>query len=417
MAESVRFRGLGARIDIRRDVVALSLARLGDAIGNSLLFVVLPLYVARMPAPWFPASEAIRVGILISAYGVFSAFGEPLSGTLMDRLGHSKLMVQLGLAIMAVSLLAYIPVNRYAWLLALRCIQGVGLAITVPAVLALMAMFTRTETRGRAMGFYSAMRMLGIALGPLVGGFVQVRFGFSATFIVGAGCVAMTILLVQIWVREPPRREEQQTTGKRTSGLGFFDRRIWSNEVVGSGVAMLSMASAFTLIATLEKQFNQKLGIDAFLFGIAFSSSTFSRLLLQIPLGWLSDRRGRKPLIIAGLLLLAPTTVLQGWVTEVWQLVALRIAFGVASAAVAAPAFALAADASRAGGQGRQMSITTLGFSVGMAVGPLLGGFLVGYFFALPFIVAGAVCVFGAWVVYQFTPETVRRGHADASRR
>jgi hypothetical protein len=53
-------------------VIALSLARLGDAIGNSLLFVVISLYVARMPAPWFPSSETVRVGILISAYGVFS---------------------------------------------------------------------------------------------------------------------------------------------------------------------------------------------------------------------------------------------------------------------------------------------------------------------------------------------------------
>ncbi|MGH8295693.1 MAG: MFS transporter [Steroidobacteraceae bacterium] len=251
-------RGLSARLDIKRDVVALSLARLGDAIGNSLLFVVIPLYVARMPAPWFPFSETIRVGILISAYGVFSAIGEPLSGALIDRAGRSKLMIQLGLAVMAGSLLAYIPVHRHGWLLALRCVQGIGLAITVPAALALMAAITRTETRGRAMGFYSAMRMLGIAIGPLVGGFVQVRFGFSATFIVGAACVALTILLVEVWVSEPHRREAQEPRAP-TGGPGFFDRRIWSSGVVGSGVAMLSMASAFTLIATLEKQFNQML--------------------------------------------------------------------------------------------------------------------------------------------------------------
>lgn len=353
----------------------------------------------------------------INAYGIFSALGEPLSGSLIDRVGHSKLMVQLGLALMAASLLGYIPVTRYAWLLVLRCVQGIGLAITVPAVLALMAMLTRTETRGRAMGFYSAMRMLGIALGPLVGGFVQVRFGFSTTFIVGAGCVAVTILLVEIWVTQPRRSEARQPEATdRASGPGFFDRRIWSQGVVGAGVAMLSMASAFTLIATLEKQFNQILKIDAFLFAIAFSSSTFSRLVFQLPLGWLSDRRGRKPLIIAGLVLLAPTTALQGWVTELWQLVALRILFGIASAAVAAPAFALAADASRAGGRGRQMSIATLGFSLGLAVGPLLAGFLVVYFFALPFLVAAGLCIASAWVVYRFTPETVRHGETQGDR-
>lgn len=408
--------GLSAKFDIKRDVVALSLARLGDAVGNSLLFVVIPLYVTRMPAPWFPLSETARVGILISVYGLFSAFAEPFSGSLIDRLGHSKRMVQLGLAVMAGTLLAYIPADRYAWLLILRCVQGIGLAITVPAALALMAQFTRARTRGRAMGFYSAMRMLGIALGPLVGGFVQVRFGFTATFLVGAGAMATTILFVQLWVRQPSRREtrEPDDGGEKP---GFFDRRIWSQGIIGSGVAMLAMASAFTMMATLEKQFDQMLKIDAFLFAIAFSSSTFSRLFCQVPLGWLSDRWGRKPLIISGLLLLAPTTALQGWVTELWQLIALRIAFGVGSAAVAAPAFALAADVSNAAGRGRQMSVTTLGFSLGMAVGPLLAGFLVGESFALPFLLAGALCGAAAWVVYRFTPETVRHGRTAGAAR
>ncbi len=375
-----------------------------------MLFVVIPLYVARVPFPWFPFSETIRVGLLLSAYGIVSACGEPLAGSLIDRTGRRKLLVQLGLAIMAGSLLAYIAAGRYVWLLALRCVQGVGFAITVPATLALMAVMTHTETRGQAMGVYSAMRMLGLAIGPLIGGFLQVRFGFSVTFIVGAGCVALAVLFVQLWVSEPAagaaasRRSELQHSGEP----GFFDRRIWSAGVVGSGVAMLAMASAFTLVATLEKQFDRMLGIDAFLFAIAFSSSTFSRLILQVPLGWLSDRAGRRPLIIAGLLLLAPATALQGWVTALWQLVGLRILLGIASASVAAPAFALAADAARSGGQGKQMSITTLGFSVGMAIGPLLAGFLVLDFFALPFLVGAALCLAAAWIVYRFTPETVR---------
>lgn len=60
------------------------------------------------------------------------------------------------------------------------------------------------------------------------------------------------------------------------------------------------------------------------------------------------------------------------------------------------------------------MSITTLGFSVGLAVGPLIAGFLVVYFLALPFLVAAASCVAGAWVVYRFTPETVRRNRTGS---
>jgi MFS family permease len=413
-------QGLVEKIGVNRVVFALSMARLGDAIGNSLLFVVIPLYVARMPAAWFPASETIRVGVLISLFGFLSAVGEPLIGSLIDRIGHRKLMIQLGLLIMTGSLLGYIPVNRYVWLLVLRGVQAIGFSITVPATLALMAVVTHIETRGRAMGFYTTLRMLGMALGPLIGGYTQVHLGFAATFYVGAGCVVLAIVSVQVWVSErdgSTQSGEKTTEGeakadskaKGTDEPGFFDKRIWSAGVVGSAVATLTMASAFTIMATLEKQFDTKLHINAFLFSVAFSSLMVSRLLFQIPFGWLSDRWGRKPIIIGGLLLLAPSTALLGWATALWHLIALRILQGMASAGVAAPAFALAADSAREGGQGRQLSITTMGFSVGLGVGPLLAGYLVLYFFQLPFIVGGVLCVLGAWVILRFTPETVGR--------
>jgi MFS family permease len=63
---------------------------------------------------------------------------------------------------------------------------------------------------------------------------------------------------------------------------------------------------------------------------------------------------------------------------------------------------------SRAGGEGRQMSIITMGFGLGIAVGPLMAGVLAVFFFQLPFWVAGVMSLIGAWVVYRYVPETVK---------
>jgi len=63
-------------LGLNRTVGALSVARLADALGNSLLFLVIPLYVAKLPAPWFPWSDEMRAGFLISLVGCFcSAHG------------------------------------------------------------------------------------------------------------------------------------------------------------------------------------------------------------------------------------------------------------------------------------------------------------------------------------------------------
>jgi hypothetical protein len=55
------------------------------------------------------------------------------------------------------------------------------------------------------------------------------------------------------------------------------------------------------------------------------------------------------------------------------------------------------------------MSITTIGFGLGVAVGPLLAGALSALRFGLPFWVAGAMLAAGAWVVARIAPETAGR--------
>jgi MFS family permease len=281
--------------------------------------------------------------------------------------------------------------------------QGIGVAMTVPASMAIMATTTEKSTRGGAMGVYSTMRMLGFALGPLLGGFLHVQFGFQSAFYAGFGFVILAAILVQLLVDEQP---VPQQAGPAPP-FRVIDREIWTASIISLGLATFFMASGYSMMSALENEFNQRLEQTALGFGIAFSAMTFSRLIVQVPLGRLSDVIGRKRLIISGLILMAPATAMLGMVGTTLQLTGLRAVQGVVSAAIAAPAFALAGDLSQAGGEGRQMSVLTTGFFLGIALGPLFAGFLAVYLFELPFILGGAFTLVGAWVVYQFVPETV----------
>jgi len=159
---------------------------------------------------------------------------------------------------------------------------------------------------------------------------------------------------------------------------------------------------------TLETQFNTRLNVTATAFSIAFSALLISRLIVQIPLGRWSDSMGRKPLIVAGLLLLVPSTALLGLVTNLIELIILRLVQGIGSAAVAAPAFALAGDTAAPGSEGRQMSFVTMGFLLGSAVGPLLAGILAVWSFQLPFFVGGGLALLGAVVAWRMVVDSVQ---------
>jgi MFS family permease len=391
------------RYGLNRTIIALSIARFGDAVGNSILFIILPLYTAQLKAPFFPFPESVRVGILIFMFGIVNFLLQPLTGALSDRIGRRKPLIEVGLLVMCAATLSYVFAHRFIDLLLIRCLQGAGLALTVPPSLALITATTKRGTRGSAMGIFTTMRMLGLTVGPLLGGFLLDNYGFDTAFYAGSGCIACGAVLVQVLIREKPSPGGKGASG----GFNVLDLRLLNPSIIAAGVVILAMASAFAMLTTLEKQFNSRLHQTTLAFGIALSAPMISRLLLQFPLGRLSDRYGRKPFILGGLILMSPATVLIGWVQTTFQLFLLRALQGVGSASIAAPVFALAGDLATEGGEGRQMSIVAMGFSLGIALGPLLAGVLNLYSIWLPFLAGGVLLVSGLLCAAIFMKETV----------
>lgn len=388
--------------------MALSLARMADAMGNSILFILIPLYIAKLPAQYIHFPKPILVGILLSLYGIVAAFMQPLMGAVSDKLNKRKSLIMIGLAVIGTSTLFFIFADNFMHLLILRTLQGAGVAITIPPSLSLMTAITEKHSRGGSMGVFSTFRIIGFAIGPVVGGYLQVHYGFNAGFYTGAALIFLSILLVQLWVNEV----QVEQTVDSASRLKVFDFSLYGNGILTAALATFTMACSFSMVTTLENEFNARLEMTAIGFSIAFSMLMVGRLISQVPLGHYSDKYGRKPFILVGLIMMAITTVLMGYVQSMSQLVIVRLIQGISAAGVAAPAFALAADLSKSGGEGRQMSVVTMGFGLGIAIGPLLAGLLTVFYFELPFIVIGLITLVGSWIVYEKMPETVKRDSA-----
>lgn len=400
---------------IARPVLALGFARMVDAVANSFLVVVLPLFIADLgdAADLMGLSPSAATGVILAVFGITNAFLQPLAGRISDRVGKRRIFVIGGLLGISALNALYLLADGTLALVLIRAGQGVTVAFTVTASVALVNELSTRTNRGGNMGSYNALRLVGFGSGPLVAGFVVEGgpyrvagldlSGFDAAFLVAVVAALLGSLLVALLVREPPQVEERDRTVSfpllAPEGSG---RRL--HTIFALGIVTFIMAVCIALLAPIEPEVNARLNQDARWFGIQFGAFILSVAGVQPIVGRLSDRHGRRGFILWGLVLLVPTTLAQGLVTTPWQMLAARIAQGVSGAMVFSTALALAGDHVRQGQSGAQLSVLTMSFGLGLAGGQLTGGFLVPLGYLVPFafgagLAAAAVVVVVSEVV------------------
>ncbi|ELY61257.1 major facilitator superfamily protein [Natronolimnohabitans innermongolicus JCM 12255] len=326
-------------------------------------------------------------------------------------------IILIGLAGLAATNLTYVFADSYLSLVAIRSLQGLSVAFIVPTSIALVNELATSQDRGGNMGVYNTFRLVGFGAGPVAAGAVvnlgpyslpggPTISGFDAVFYVATAAALTSYALVTVLVSDP-----DATVANAAADLSIpvFDRRGPNllDPVFTLGVATLFLAAAIALFATIQPQVNDRLSQGSTWFGVQYAAFILAQVLLQTPVGRACDRYGRRPFIVVGMFLLIPTTLVQGFVTTSELMLAARLAQGIAGAMVFAPSLALAGDLAGEGESGSKLSVLTMAFGFGIAVGPLLSGALVGYGFATPFVFGTVLAALGTVLVYTQIEETL----------
>ena len=131
---------------------------------------------------------------------------------------------------------------------------------------------------------------------------------------------------------------------------------------------------------------------SSFILGIVFGVYSAARTLFMPPVGILSDRFGRRPFILSGLLLFTIVSPLYALAANVYQLMLVRFLQGIAAAMLVPVALAAIGDLSPRGREGFIMGSFTSAFFAGLGFGPLIGGFVSDrYSMAAAFYTMGAM--------------------------
>jgi len=355
----------------------------------------LPLFCTRAlgldeAAIGFIASASTIVGIVVSLpAGIFS-----------DIIGRRRVIL-IAAVVFATAPFLYLAVTVPWHLVLVRIYHGLATAILGPVAMAAVA-DTFDERRGEHMGWYSSATLVGRALAPIAGGYLIFGENFTWVFLV-TGIVGTLSLLAAL--RLPPSTATSAPTGellKRERGEIWADLRaiLTHGRILATSLVEAAQYFAFGflenfLVTYLDKQERFASAEIGPLFTVQIVVAALTRPLM----GRLSDRYGRVPMIVGGLMLSGITLALMTHAHSYLLLAVLIGLFGLGLATVTASSAALVADLSRASSYGSALGVLSSVMDVGHATGPMVGGLLISaYQYDIAFGAVGAGLVIASLV-------------------
>ena len=318
-----------------------------------------------------------RIGLIVSVSTLTGVFLKLPSGALSDIYGR-RLLLHVGVIAFGLPPFLYPFISDLNLLTGLRMLHGLATAIFAPSALATVAELYR-ERRGAALGTYTACTQSGALLGPFIGGYLAYAAGFSSAFITAGlfGCIAVVIFYSLHLTPPPPRVHER--------GLAPVLAEMWKGFIIvarNRKVLITSSTDAAKMIANgalmaFLPLYGVSVGLNPGEVGLLFTVQSLTSFFSKPIMGRVSDRVGRQPLIMLGLLICATTFVCIPHVSTYAVLLLLSAGFGYGEAVVTSSSSAFVADSSEFRTLGAGMGMQGTIGDIGHASGPLLAGVLI----------------------------------------
>lgn len=163
----------------------------------------------------------------------------------------------------------------------------------------------------------------------------------------------------------------------------------------------------FGVVIPIIPFYMDNLGAGGTELGLLVASYAIMRLICAPIWGSVSDRVGRKPIMMIGILGYGLTMVLFGLATELWMLFVARMLSGILSSATAPTTMAYIGDSTSEEERGGGMGILGAAVGLGTIFGPALGGLLAGESLSTPFFIAGGMSILALVLIAIFLPESL----------
>ena len=347
------------------NVVTIGVVSLLNDASSEIIYPLLPIFLATTLG-----ASAGAIGTIEGLAESISSLLKLFAGHLSDRLGKRKFLVVGGYALAALMrpLLAF--AGNWQQVLAIRVADRVGKGVRTAPRDAMIADTVRLEQRGLAFGFHRAMDHSGAVIGPLIGYLLVILFAgnFTRIFLIAAIPAFVAVLVAIFVMRESPVHTDKTNPVKLS--LRGFDRNFKRFLLILALFTLSNSSDAFLILRA-----NQS-GVALGIIPLLWAAHHASKVLSSLYGGDLSDRLGRKRLIVSGWVLYAAVYAGFAFVTNAFSVWALFLIYGIYFGLVEGAEKALVADLVRPEQRGTAYGLYNLAFGITVFPASLLMGMI-----------------------------------------
>jgi MFS family permease len=361
-------------------------------IGLGIIWPLVPVYAVDLGASGF------QVGLIIAAFNIARTVFNPISGRLSDRWGRKPFIV-VGLFLYASVSILYVMSTRVDALILVRLLHGFTSVLVVPVALALAADIAPRQRLGLYMGTLNMAVMLGLGVGPALGGFIREFFGMDTAFYT-MGCLALfTLIGVAIFLPGNIRQDMSQSPQPVAPVKQLLKHRVVQGLFLLRFFIAAGQGSVYTFLPILALHMQ----ITSSQVGLILGVNIFLIAFLQRAFGNIADRVNPKNMIIWGTLLAGIVVPAMPYVDGFYMILLLNIIMGIGNGIAMPGGFVITGQMGRTLGMGSMMGITETGWSLGMIISPILSGIIMDSL-GVPsiFLMGGILTVIGVLLLSFF---------------